>query len=280
MRVVITGATGLFGHGLVRVFSEAHEVAALGRAEADLTRGTEAEAALVALAPELIVHAAAIADVDTSEENPALARLVNVEGTRHVARAARRAGAGLVYISTDAVFDGAKGAPYVETDPVNPVSEYGRTKVAAEGIVRELEAHWIIRVSVLFGPGKTNFVEKALRRIARGEPAVAASDQLGAATYTLDAARAIRALVERGARGTFHVSNQGQCTREELAREAARLAGLDAGLVRGKSIAEMGRPGPRVAYSVMAMEGLRSAGVPLPRHWRAALVEYVSSLSL
>lgn len=279
MRVAITGATGLFGHGLVRVFSEAHDVAALGRADADLTRGEEAEDRLAALAPEIIVHAAAVADVDVCEENPELARLINVEGTRHIARAARRAGAGLVYISTDAVFDGAKLAPYVETDPVRPISEYGRTKVAAEEIVRELAAHRIIRVSVLFGPGKTNFVEKALRRIAAGEPAVAASDQLGAATYTLDAARAIRALLERGAHGTFHVSNQGQCTREELAREAARLAGLDPRLVVGRSIAEMGRPGPRVAYSVMAMDGLRRAGVPPPRPWREALAEYVASLS-
>lgn len=279
MRIAITGATGLFGYGLGRVFSEAHEVAALGRADADLTRGEEAEARLAALGPELILHAAAIADVDLCEENPELAWLVNVEGTRHVARAARKIGAGLVYISTDAVFDGAKRAPYLETDPVCPLSEYGRTKVAAESIVRELAEHWIIRVSVLFGPGKTNFVEKALRRIAAGEPAVAASDQLGAATYTLDAARAIRALVERGARGTFHVTNQGQCTREELAREAARLAGLDPGLVVGKTIAEMGRPGPRVPYSVLAMTGLARAGVPPPRPWREALAEYVASLS-
>lgn len=280
MRVAITGATGLSGRGLARVFSEAHDVAALGRPDADLTRGEQIEARLAAVRPELVVHAAAIADVDTSEENPELARLVNVEGTRLVARAAARAGAGLVYISTDAVFDGAKLAPYVETDPVWPISEYGRTKVAAEEIVRELAAHWIIRVSVLFGPGKTNFVEMALRRVAGGEPAVVASDQLGAATYTLDAARTIQELVERRAHGTFHVSNQGQCTREELAREAARLAGLDAGLIVGRTIAEMGRPGPRVAYSVMAMEGLRRAGVPPPRPWREALAEYVASLAL
>jgi dTDP-4-dehydrorhamnose reductase len=280
MRVAITGATGLFGRGLLRVFSEAHEVAALGRADADLARGEQIAARLAEVRPELVVHAAAIADVDVCEEHPELARLVNIEGTRHVARAARHTGAGLVYISTDAVFDGAKRAPYVEADPVHPISEYGRTKVAAEEIVRELTAHWIIRVSVLFGPGKTNFVEKALRRVAGGEPAVVASDQLGAATYTLDAARTIRALVECGAHGTFHVSNQGQCTREELAREAVRRAGLDPALVVGKPIAEMGRPGPRVAYSVMAMEGLRRAGVPPPRPWREALAEYVASLSL
>ncbi len=278
MKVAITGAEGLFGHGLAQVFRERHGVVALTRAEADITDAARVRAALDRCRPDVVIHAAAIPDLDVCEENPAWAELVNVEGTRNVVEAARSAGAGVAYISTDAVFDGRKNSPYLETDAVNPPTVYGRTKAAAERVVMGLPRHWILRVSVLFGPGKTNFVEKGLRKLAAGEKYIVAADQTGSATYTLDAARTIEQFMAAGAFGLFHLSNEGTCTRYELARRAAEFAGFDPGLVIGKPMAEMPRPAQRLRYSVMAMEGLRRVGITPPRPWQAALEDYLFSL--
>lgn len=279
MKIAITGAAGLFGHGLVEVAAARHEVFPLTRAEADITRADEVGAALDRIRPEVVIHPAAIPDLDVSEAEPARAFLVNVHGTRHIVEWAREFGAGVVYISTDAVFDGTKSTPYLESDPANPLTIYGRTKLRAERLVQGLVKHWVFRVSVLFGPGKTNFVEKGLRRIGAGEDYVVASDQLGSATYTLDAARKILEVVEARRYGLYHLSNQGACSRHELARRAAELAGLDARRVVGKRSEEMNRRAARLKYSVMEMAALTKAGFAPPRSWPEALAEYVAALA-
>jgi dTDP-4-dehydrorhamnose reductase len=205
---------------------------------------------------------------------------VNVRGTENVVAAARALGAGLAHISTDAVFDGTKNTPYVESDPTRPITVYGKTKLQAEQVVKTLPRHWIFRVSVLFGPGKTNFIEKGLRKIAAGGEYRVASDQVGSATHTVDAGLKIMEVAERGPTGIYHLSNQGACSRLELALRAAELAGLDMGKVSGVPDAQMGRRAPRLKYSVMEMRALREAGFTLPRPWQQALAEYVRSLNL
>jgi dTDP-4-dehydrorhamnose reductase len=230
------------------------------------------------LRPDVVVHPAGIPDLDICEADPAKATLVHVDGTRHVVEAARKVGAGVVYISTDAVFGDTKQTPYTESDQPQPITVYGRTKAQGEQIVKTLPNHWIFRVSVLFGPGKLNFVEKGLRKIAAGEEYVTASDQLGSATYTLDAGQKILEVVEARRCGLYHLSNQGPCTRLELARRAAELAGLDPGKVIGKPAAQMGRRAPRLKYAVMEMAALRDAGFTLPRPWQDALAEYIRTL--
>jgi dTDP-4-dehydrorhamnose reductase len=187
-------------------------------------------------------------------------------------------GAGLVHISTDAVFDGSKGMPYVETDPTAPITTYGRTKLQAEEAVKTLERYWIFRVSVLFGPGKINFVEKGLRKLAAGEEYKVASDQLGCATHTVDAGLKIMEVVEAGRYGLYHLANQGACSRFELARTAAELAGLDPAKVIGVPDALMQRRAPRLKYAVMDMEALRNAGFALTRPWQEALADYVHTV--
>jgi dTDP-4-dehydrorhamnose reductase len=278
MKVAITGAGGLFGHGLVQVFSRHHEVFPLTRTDADITRVEPVRAALRRIEPEIVVHPAGIADLDICEADPARGFAVNYHGTRNVVEAARELGAAVAYISTDAVFDGRKHTPYTESDPTIPPTVYGRTKLRGEQVVRTLPAHWIFRVSVLFGPGKTNFIEKGLRRVVAGESYVVAADQMGSATYTLDAAAKIMEVVEARRYGLYHLCNQGACSRYELAVEAARLAGLDQTRVVGKPDAEMGRRAPRLKYAVMAMNALEQAGFARPRPWQEALAEYVKSL--
>lgn len=275
MKVIVTGSTGLFGHALVDVFGSHHTVFPLTRAIADLTDAHKVRAALAGARPEIVIHPAAIPDLDVCEADPALAFAVNVEGTRHIVEAAREIGAGVAYISSDTVFDGLKQTPYKESDPTDPHTVYGHTKLQAEEIVRGIEKHWIFRVSVLFGPRKTNFVEKGLRAIAAGQEYVVASDQVGSATYTLDAARKIMEVVEARHYGLFHLSNTGVCSRLELARRAASLAGLDPNKIIGKPSHAMGRRTPRMKYAVMEMEALKLAGFALPRPWEDALAEYI-----
>ncbi len=278
MRVAITGAAGLLGSGLVRVFAARHDVFALTRADADITKSQEVHAALAKIRPDVVIHPAGIADLDVCEREPATAYLVNVHGTRHVVEAAREVGAAVAYISTDAVFDGKKRTPYTESDPSIPPTVYGRTKLRGEHLVRGLADYWIFRVSVLFGPGKTNFVEKVLRGIAEGKEYVVAADQLGSATYTLDAARTILEVIVARRYGLYHLSNQGQCSRLELAQRAAGVAGLESSKVIGKPSDQMGRHAVRLKYAVMEMAELKRAGFPLPRPWQDALAEYVSTL--
>jgi len=280
MRVAITGARGLFGCGLVEAFRTRHAVFPLTRSEADITDAQAVRAALERIHPDLVVHPAGIPDLDICEADPDLARRVNVRGTENVVEAARRLRADLAYISTDAVFDGAKGAPYVESDPPHPFTVYGQTKLQGEQALLTLPRHWIFRVSVLFGPGKTNFIEIGLRKVAAGGEHRVASDQVGSATHTVDAGMKIMEVAERGPAGIYHLSNQGRCSRFELAHRAAELAGLDVGKVIGVPDAQMGRRAPRLKYSVMEMHALRLASFALPRPWPEALQDYVRTLTL
>jgi len=278
MRVAITGARGLFGKGLVAAFSLRHEVIPLTRTEADITESEALQAALARIHPDVVVNSAGIPDLDLCDADPAKAFLINYDGTRNIVEAARLLGAGVAHISTDAVFDGKKLSPYVETDEPRPLTVYGRTKWQAEGAVKTLPKHWIFRVSVLFGPGKTNFIEKGLRKVAAGEEYRVASDQLGTATHTVDAGMKIMEVVEAGLYGLYHLSNQGACTRFELARRAVELAGLHAEKVVGVPDALMQRRVPRMKYAVMEMHALQQAGFALPRPWEEALGEYVQTV--
>jgi len=280
LRIAVTGASGLFGHGLVQILGSRHAVAALTHADVDITNAEQVREALAGLRPDVVIHSAAIRDPDTAEINPARAFQVNFHGTRNVAEAARAVNAKVVYISSDAVFDGKQQRPYTETDPTIPASVYGRTKLRAEQWVRATPESWAFRVSILFGPEEPgrmpeNFIRKGLRKLAAGEEYVVAADQLGTATYTLDAAAKIMEVVESARYGLYHLANAGACTRLELARRSAALAGLDPGKVLGRPLAEMGRPGPRLQYAVMAMDALQHAGFALPRPWQDALAEYV-----
>lgn len=273
--ILVTGSTGLFGHALVEIFRTQHTVFSLTRAIANITQPEQVRAIFAFVRPQIVIHPAGIPDLDVCDADPALAFAVNVEGTRHIVEAARETDAGVVYISSDTVFDGLKQTPYKESDPTVPRTVYGRTKLQAEEIVRSIEKHWIFRVSVLFGPGKTNFVEKGLRAIAAGQEYVVASDQVGSATYTIDAARTIMEVVDSRHFGLFHLTNTGICSRLDLARRATSLAGLDPNKVIGKPSAAMGRRVPRMKYAVMEMEALKLAGFTLPRSWEDALADYL-----
>ena len=280
MKLLVTGAAGLFGRGLVQAFGEQHTVIGITHQDADITDATRMREILEQHRPEIVIHSAAMPDIDDCELNPEKAFRVNAEATRNLVASAKAVGAAFAQVSTDAVFDGSKLKPYVETDPVNPPSVYGRTKVEAEEAVRNLSCHWIFRVSVLFGPGKANFVNKGLCKLMGNEPYPVAADQLGSATYTIDAARTMLDVFASKKYGTYHLCNRGACTRYDLAVRAAELTKLDSKNIIGKPMDEMKRPGPRVKYSIMDMKALRAAGIREPRSWEEALGDYVSTMKL
>ncbi len=278
LRLAVTGAAGLFGAGMVRVMSPTNDVLGLTRVHADIRDRQALRRHLAGFRPDVIIHSAAIPSPDVAEQDPQLAHDVNVGGTEAVLDLAKELDAAVVLISSDAVFDGRKQSPYVESDPPNPISVYGRTKLLAEEVVRPYGKHFIFRVSVLFGRDKRDFISKGLDLIREGHDYVVALDQVGSATYVDDAAETILAVLRARTYGTFHLSNTGVCSRYDLALEAAALARLDQGKVIGVPLASMNRPGPRVPSSVMALDALAKHGFPAPRDWKAALREYIRIL--
>jgi dTDP-4-dehydrorhamnose reductase len=214
----------------------------------------------------LVLHAAAWTDVDGAEGDPQSAAAINVGGTLNVAEL----GAPLVYFSSDYVFDGSKRAPYVESDPPNPLGVYGASKLHGEAAAGDQA--WTVRSSWLFGPAGHNFVRTMLRLgAARGEVAVV-DDQRGCPTYTAHLAAAVPAILERPY-GTYHVAASGDCTWAEFAEAIFEEAGLDCS-VRRISTAEFGAKAPRPPYSVLRSE----QGAPELPHWREGLRECLGRL--
>ncbi|MDI3281117.1 MAG: dTDP-4-dehydrorhamnose reductase [Bacillota bacterium] len=293
MRVLITGGKGQLGRALVEAMEEENRAGGegerwepfpYGREELDITSLAQVRRAVAELRPELVVHAAAFTNVDGCEEDPDRAFRVNALGTRNVALAAAEAGAALVYISTDFVFDGRQEGqprPYTEFDRPNPLSVYGRSKLAGEEFVRTLHPrHYVVRTSWLFGHQGKNFVRTILE-LARTRPELAVvCDQVGSPTYAPDLARQLLRLVPTGLYGTYHISNKGSCSWYDFARQILAYAGrreprLAAVPVRPISTAELGRPAPRPSYSVLRNYCLELTIGDGMRPYQEALSEYL-----
>ena len=254
-RIVITGAGGQLGAALAETFADA-ELVALTHTEWDVTTPAPAAAADA----ELVLHAAAWTDVDGAESDPEGARVANEEGTRNAASL----GAPMVYYSTDYVFDGRKREPYLESDPANPESVYGRTKLAGERAAGP--DAWIIRSSWLFGWTGHNFVRTMLRLGAERDEVSVVDDQRGSPTFVGHLAEATRSILDLP-RGIWHVAAGGDCTWADFAESIFEEARLDCRVTR-IATEGLGRPAPRPAYSVLRSE--RSGAPELP-HWRDGL---------
>lgn len=265
MRIAVTGAAGALGRAVVATFGREHEVIPFAHADLAVEDLSGAIHSLVPAQPEVIIHAAAMTSVDGCEEDPRGAYLTNALGTRNVAVAAARAGAVLVYTSTDYVFDGEKGEPYHEFDATNPISVYGRSKLAGEWEARTIAPdHLVVRTSWVFGGGK-DFVSGALGRLARGESVPAIVDLIGTPTYVRHLAERLIPLVVSGLRGVVHLGGPEVTTWHDLLTRAVDVAGLP-GEVTEQKADELGRPARRPANSALTSLVQRSAAVgPMPR---------------
>jgi dTDP-4-dehydrorhamnose reductase len=273
MRVTIFGATGLLGKALMQEWRE-DAVAGFGSDDADIRDADRVGRVVRETHPDWIVLAAAYTDVDGCEGNPDQAFAVNLEGATNVARVAKAAGAKLLFLSSDYVFNGNKSTPYEIDEARDPQSVYGRCKAEAELKLLELVPDCsIVRTSWLFGVGGKCFPNTILK-LAANRPALdVVDDQRGCPTYVVDLARAIPQLCRQNAGGIVHVTNAGDCTWFEFAREIVRSAGLST-TVRPVTSAQMARPAPRPAYSVLSGARLRQLGIEMPS-WRDALRRYL-----
>jgi dTDP-4-dehydrorhamnose reductase len=277
-RMLVTGANGLLGREIVDLFGKEYELHATDVSECDVTIPDDCERAIGGFRPGVVVHCAAYTAVDKAESEEERAFAVNRDGTGNVARKCREHGAFLVAFGSDYVFDGASRRPYAEDDDASPLSAYGRSKRAAEEALRaETPEHLLIRSQWLYGPHGRNFVFAILDKARRGEPLRVVSDQKGCPTYVRDLAAAVKRLLDAGARGTFHFSNEGEATWHEFA--AFVLARACPGPVSLAPVpaSELAYPAPRPAYSVLSKEKYRSFTGDTPRRWEDAVSEFLKN---
>jgi dTDP-4-dehydrorhamnose reductase len=278
MRVLVTGAAGMLGHDVTAAATAAgHDVIALARADLDIADAAAVHAAVTEAHPDAVVNCAAWTDVDGAEAAEAEATAVNGDGAGHVAVAAARAGAHLVHVSTDYVFDGRAREPYAEAAPTAPEGAYGRSKLRGEALVAAAGGDAaLVRSSWLFGRHGRNFVATMLRLGAERDSVDVVDDQVGSPTYTGHLGPALVAVAEARLTGVLHLAGAGSCSWFDLARETFRLAGLDCD-VRPQSTEALGRPAPRPAYSVLA--STRPDAPTLPA-WPEGLAAYLADIRL
>jgi dTDP-4-dehydrorhamnose reductase len=271
VRWLVTGSNGMLGTDLVdRLRSTGAAVTAATRATLDLTDPSTVAAAV--RGHDVVVNTAAWTAVDDAEEHEDAAREVNADGARRLAEAARDAGARLVQLSTDYVFDGTARAPYPEDAPAAPVSAYGRTKALGEQAVRETlpEAHLLLRTAWLYGAHGGCF-PRTIARVARERGQVSVvQDQVGQPTWTRDVADLIVRLVQADVpAGTYHATSSQQCSWFDFARAVVVAAGLEESVVQPTTSDAFQRPAPRPAYSVLGHDALHRVGVPPIGDWRS-----------
>jgi dTDP-4-dehydrorhamnose reductase len=279
MRTAVLGAAGQLGRDLCPRLPG--EVIPLGRADADLIDAVRLREALTSKRPDVVINCAAYNFVDRAESEPDVAFAVNARAVRDLAMICRDLDCTLVHFSSDYVFglDETRRVPYAESDAPAPVCAYGVSKLAGEYFVRAIcPKHYVIRTCGLYGVSGSggkggNFVETMLRLAGEKKPIRVVSDQRCTPSFTADVAVATIDLIGKGQFGLYHVTNGGDCTWFDLAREVFMAAGVPADLTPITS-AEFGAPARRPAYSVLSNEGLMKVGISAPRHWSGGLRAY------
>ena len=274
MRVLITGGKGQLGRALEKSLGQ-HQVWLLDLPEMDITDARVVRRYFDEIGPELVIHAAAWTDTAGCEAEPDRALLVNGEGSRNVAEACARAGAVMLYVGTNEVFDGETTEPYREDDRPNPINAYGRSKLEGERYVQSiLERHYVVRTSWLYGLGRVSFPEKIAQAAAKAETLKGVTDEIASPTLTADLAAGIAALVRGAPYGTYHLTNGGHCSRLEWAREVLRIRGLTNVRVEPATQEEFGAPYRKPVFSALSLEKAARLGIEM-RPWQEALREYL-----
>lgn len=270
--IAVAGARGMLGQDLLQMFGDAAR--GVYHDEMDITDPSSVANHLLKLRPAVVINAAACTDVDGCETEHDRAFAVNGTGVRNLALTTREIGAKLVQISTDYVFDGGKETPWREDDPVHPLGVYGRSKLAGEENARLNPDHLIVRAQWLYGLYGKNFVETMLRLGTERDEVAVVHDQFGSPTWTVDLSRAVAALLEKDAHGTYHAANAGFCSWCDFARvifDEERMKTR----VRPITADELGRPAPRPRNSVLDCSKLTRDTGFVPRHWHDALNIYL-----
>jgi len=278
MKLLIIGAEGMLGHDLVDILSEENEISTTTINTLDITDIEKTIATVKNINPDVVVHAAAFTDVNGSESKEDLAYKVNGIGTRNVAVACKETDSALVYVCTDYVFDGEKGISYREYDQTNPLSVYGKTKLQGETYIRDiLSKFYIVRTAWLYGYHGPNFITTMLKLAETMDTISVVNDQIGSPTYTLDLAQSIAQLIKKPAYGIYHITNSGECSWYQYAKEIFEIAGIEIN-VKPVSTEEYPQPAPRPKYSVLENYNWKMEGFPANRNYKDAIRDYMKLL--
>lgn len=266
MKIIITGAKGQLGNALQETLKN-HQIYLMDLPENDLSRFRDTMDYVAEIKPEMIIHCAAKTQVDDCESKPEAAYFANVMATKNIVNACQSVDAGLVYVSTDYVFNGKNDKPYREYDSCCPQSVYGTTKWQGEEIVKtHLNRFYIVRTAWLFGDVGHNIVRTVLKLADERKLLKFVDDQTGCPTYASDLAQAIGQLIKTNAFGIYHITNQGNCTWFEFVKKILEIAGKKDVTVEPISSAELNRPAPRPQYSVLAKDGIDLLGISMPEY--------------
>lgn len=280
MKVLVTGAKGQLGTDLMNELKmQGLEGLGVDVDEMDITDADACERVISAAGIDAVIHLAAYTAVDAAEDNVELCRRINGDGTRNVAQACRNAGAPMMYISTDYVFDGQGTRPWEPDDRRNPLNVYGQTKYEGELAVEELVEHYfIVRIAWVFGAAGNNFI-KTMLRLGRERGAVSVvDDQIGSPTYTFDLARLLVDMIQTDRYGRYHATNEGQCSWYEFAKEIFRQAGMPEVAVTPVNSAAYPARATRPKNSRMNRQKLVDQGFePLPA-WQDALGRFLQTI--
>lgn len=281
MKVLVTGASGLLGHDIAKVFSENHEVHALqGRKELDLTDTSASMHFIAREQPDLIIHSAGFRMVDDAEREQEKTIAINVLAAKNMALAAEKQGIPLVHVSSDSVFNGETERPYHEYDKPDPVNLYGYSKMMAEQEVRTYcRKHFIIRVPLLFGAHghpETNYIYRMKEQLEQGKEIEYTTDQLCSPTYCIDVANAILKMVQTDYYGIYHIANKGTASRYEFYKTCAELLGLDTKKL--KPILQAEKPARRAKNTMFSSIAFKNTfHMELPE-WKSSLAQCIHEI--
>lgn len=279
MRVYITGIKGQLGKTLARQWSSRVEIIGSDLPEIDITDPSAITGDILAAKPDVVVHCAALTDVDGCARNPELAYRVNGLGAQNVAIAAQQAGAALVHISTNEVFSGlwddGQARAYREFDRIDPINPYGASKAAGEWYASHLlNRFFIVRTAWLYTHGGVNFIHAIRRAVEKGVELRVVSDEVGNPTFAPDLADGIIKLVETGRYGIYHLTNSGACSRYSFAAKILELSGLAGTPITPIVQAQWPRPSRPPAYAPLENVCAAALGITL-RPWQEALADYL-----
>ncbi len=281
MKILVTGYSGQLGYDVVKRLNILNiECIGTTRKEFDLTDKISTIKFIKNYNPDVVIHCAAYTDVDKAEEDKDLCYKVNVLGTRYIAQACKDIDAKMVYISTDYIFDGKGEVPFEITDAPNPINYYGQTKYEGElEVKKQIDKHFIIRISWVFGLKGNNFVKTMLRLGKEKKELNVISDQIGSPTYTHDLAKLIADIIGTEKYGTYHATNEGYCSWYEFACEIFRISNIDT-LVNPIKTEEYPTKAKRPRNSRLSKKSLDLNRLNRLPDWHDALRRYLKSLDL
>jgi dTDP-4-dehydrorhamnose reductase len=276
MRILITGANGQLGQALQTVLTD-HDLYPLDLPDLDVADYAAVEQ-ISNLSPQLVIHCAALTNVDGCARDPDTAFKINAFGTQNVAHACLRCNAEMVYISTNEVFNGQTDRPYREDDPTNPINPYASSKRAGEQMAaRYLKSGlYIVRTAWVFSPGGNNFPAKIIAAADSGKPLRVVTDEVSNPTYAPDLAEAIAQLIQTHAYGIYHFTNAGYCSRFEFAQEILRQSGREHITIEPTHLADYQRASTVPPFSPLANTRGAELGIEL-RPWQEALKAYFAA---